>query len=302
VTAMARDTADGVYELDDLERYPRDFVIAHAHRVPYDLAVRLAGGRLVPVGDAAGATRGQVEDALTDSVAAVIHVLKGDVAAEFASLRDVTRLARERGIPVIVDAAAQLPPVENLWRFGENGADVTLFSGGKGLCGPASTGLVLGASVFVERISRNASPLHRIGRPMKVGKEDLVGILTAVEWFVGQDHVAVAARYRDAVAHIVDWGRGRADVEVMAEATGEAGQPTPRARIRVGPASPLSRDALAVSLRATPPRIDLLLDGEDLLYVAPETLVPGEERLITRKLDALLGAGSSAQPAAGAVD
>ena len=70
---------------------------------------------------------------------------------------------------------------------------------------------------------------------MKVGKEDLIGILAAVEWYLRQDHEALAARYEAMVEHLVDWGRGRPDVDVAREAHGEAGQPTPRALIRLLP-------------------------------------------------------------------
>ena len=156
----------------------------------------------------------------------------------------VVRVARQSDVPVIVDAAAQLPPVENLWAFGAAGADLVLFSGGKGLCGPASTGLVLGSRRYVERFERNAAPRQRSGRPMKVGKEDLIGILAAVEWYLRQDHEALAARYEAMVEHLVDWGRRRQDVEVAREAHGEAGQPTPRALIRLLPPIASHRDEI----------------------------------------------------------
>jgi L-seryl-tRNA(Ser) seleniumtransferase len=205
----------------------------------------------------------------------------------------VIAAAHGAGVPVIVDAAAQLPPPENLWRFSEAGADLVLFSGGKGLAGPASSGLIVGRADLVRRLGANAAPLQRLGRPMKVGKEDLIGLLAAVEWYLDQDHEALGRRYEAMVASIVAWGRGREDVTVERVGVGEAGQPTPRAWIRLANGSPEARDRLLADLRATPPRVDLLPDDEAGLFVAPETLVPGEEDTITAQLERLLdGEGS----------
>ena len=80
-------------------------------------------------------------------------------------------------MPFIVDAAAQLPPPENLWRFTQQGADLVLFSGGKGLQGPQSSGLIVGKKSLIEAIAFNGPPNPFIGRGMKVGKEELVGLL-----------------------------------------------------------------------------------------------------------------------------
>jgi L-seryl-tRNA(Ser) seleniumtransferase len=131
--------------------------------------------------------------------------------------------------------------------------------------------------------------MQRLGRPMKVGKEDLIGLLAAVEWYLGRDHAAEAERFERIVEALVAWGRGRADVTVERLAYGEAGQPTPRARIRIRDVDVAARDALLADLRSVPPRIDLLADDEDAgFYVAPETLLEGEERTIIERLDAVL--------------
>jgi L-seryl-tRNA(Ser) seleniumtransferase len=293
VVAMTRDTDDGVLRLADLPRLPRDFVIHRAHRIPYDLSIELAGGELREIGTMDGTHQAQLAAAMTDRTAAVVYVPKAHLAPAVLPLETVVRLASARGVPVIVDAAAQLPPVENLWRFTEAGADLVIFSGGKGLCGPASTGLVVGRRRWIERMARNAAPLQRLGRPMKAGKEDIVGLLAAVEWYLRQDHQAFARRYEAQVAHIVEWGSARGDVNVAHEPLGEAGQPTPRARISLIGATPADRDRFLARLRAEPPRIDLLPDDMNGVYVAPETLRPGEERVITDRLAQVLeNAGS----------
>ena len=93
----------------------------------------------------------------------------------------VIEIAHQNGVPVIVDAAAEFPPFSVLSRFSEMSADLTVFSGGKGLRGPQSSGLILGRRDLIEACAVNASPNHGVGRPMKVGKEEIVGVLTAVE-------------------------------------------------------------------------------------------------------------------------
>jgi len=301
---MARDTDDGVLRLADRQRYPRDFVIHRAHRIPYDAVVELAGGRLVEIGPVAGARAGdagdgvarsagpeteqELERAIGPGTAAILYVPKPHLAGEVLPLPTLVDAARRHDVPVVVDAAAQLPPRENLWRFTQDGADLVLFSGGKALCGPASTGLVLGRAAYVRRVAANAAPLHRPGRPMKVGKEDMIGLLAAVEWYLAQDEAAESRRFEAMVDHLVRWGHTRDDVTVTSEPYGEAGQPTPRAHIQLSRAEPSYRDALLAALRASPPRIDLLADDDVGFYVAPETLLQGEEVVIAERLAAEL--------------
>ena len=287
--AIMRDSDDGILRLDEPDGRPRDFVIHRAHRIPYDLAIGLAGGRLVEIGGPDGTDEAELAAVLRPSTAAVLYVPKSHLAGAVLPLETVVRLARPLSIPVIVDAAAQLPPPDNLWRFSEAGADVVLFSGGKALCGPAGTGLIVGRAPFIARLAANAAPLQRLGRPMKIGKEDMVGLLAAVEWYLGQDHAALARRYDAAVERIAEWGRGRTDVIVERLETGEAGQPTPRAWIRLLNGSPAARDAVLGELRANPPRVDLLADEDAGFFVAPETLVAGEEDAVTVRLDEVLG-------------
>ena len=98
---------------------------------------------------------------------------------------------------MLVDAAAQIPPISSLWHFTrELGADTAIFSGGKGLRGPQSSGLVLGRRTSWTRCYPNGSPNQSIGRPMKVGKEEMLGMLAAVEWSLAQDEAGGAGRLR----------------------------------------------------------------------------------------------------------
>jgi L-seryl-tRNA(Ser) seleniumtransferase len=293
VVCIAEDTEGGVVRPSDLDGRPNEFLIHRGHRIPYDAAIDLARGRLVEFGSPDGTKAADLEGAIGPRTAAILLVAGAHLAGGALPLETVVRVAHTHDLPIIVDAAAQLPPVENLWSFTAAGADLVLFSGGKGLCGPASTGLVLGRARYVDRFATNAAPRQRIGRPMKVGKEDLVGILAAVEWYLAQDHAAVARQYEAMVDHVVAWARGRRDVSAVREAPGQAGQPTPRTLLTLAADFAPRRDEILARLRADPPRIELLPAGQDGFYLAPETLVPGEETVVTRRLAEVLEARSA---------
>jgi uncharacterized pyridoxal phosphate-dependent enzyme len=284
VACMASDAGDGIIRPSELDGLPRDFIIQRPHRIPYDPAIELAGGRLVEVGSPDGTSEGDFEAALGPGTAGILHVAGAHVAVGALPLETVVRLARAHEVPVIVDAAAQLPPVENLWAFTAAGADIALFSGGKALRGPASTGLVLGRARYVDRFAAHAAPKQRIGRPMKVGKEDLIGILAAVEWYLAQDHRAVARQYEAIVDHVVAWSRDRPDVTAVRDTPGQAGQPTPRVLLTLIGDLSGRRDEVLARLRADPPRVELLPAGDDGLYLAPECLLPGDDAVVTQRL------------------
>src|SRR5207244_4188980 len=152
--------------------------------------------------------------------------------------------AHEHNVPVLVDAAAQIPPLGNLWHFTrELHADAAIFSGGKGLRGPQSSGLVLGQRWLVDACVPNGPPNHSLGRPMKVGKEELLGILAAVEWSLQQDEPALLARYEAMVQGWIDGLAGLPGIRVERGYPSEAGQPHSRAIIHLDATSSLSRSA-----------------------------------------------------------
>ena len=181
-----------------IERLPdltglRDEVIVHkSQRNGYDHAVRQVGVKLVEIGYPAVTEEWQLEGAINEKTAAVIWFHGALGGPGDISLEKVIDISHAHGVPVLVDAAAQLPPVENLWKFTQMGADAAIFSGGKDLRGPQSSGLVLGRQWLIDACARNGPPNHSIGRPMKVGKEEMLGLLAAVERYLALDHEAVS--------------------------------------------------------------------------------------------------------------
>jgi D-glucosaminate-6-phosphate ammonia-lyase len=206
------------FDLGKMERLPdtsgmkNEVIISKEQRTGYDHAIRLAGARLVEVGmneAAAGAGVRHTEiweydAAVTPQTVAIFYV--ADPGAR-PSLSDVVKVARKRGLPVLVDAAGELPPISNLRAFTALGADLVAFSGGKALRGPQSTGILCGrkdliASAalqhldmdehfelweppqdFIPKSKLAGLPRHGIGRGFKVAKEEIAGVLTALLLF-----------------------------------------------------------------------------------------------------------------------
>jgi uncharacterized pyridoxal phosphate-dependent enzyme len=266
-------------------------VIVHRRgRVGYDFAIRQAGGILVEIGSEEGATPTELESAINDRTAAIFVFYKNLCMVGQISLELQIEIAKKHGIPLIVDAAAQLPPVENLWNFTRMGADLALFSGGKGLCGPQSSGLILGRKDLITACAFNACPRPFIGRPMKAGKEEIVGLMAAVRSYLDLDHAALMQTYEDQVSWIVAAFSGIPHVSARRSFPSEAGQPMPRAEIILSEQSlGISRDEVLRQLYTGSPAIHLSPAGATGIYVNPQTLQDGQERIIVKRIKEITG-------------
>jgi L-seryl-tRNA(Ser) seleniumtransferase len=287
---IAGDDPAALGDFPYLDRGRRTVVVHRCQRNGYDYAIRATGARLAEIGGADGTRPEELEAALTPEVACVVYFAGAHFAAGALPLDQVIALAHARGVPVIVDAAAQIPPIANLWRFtAELGADVAIFSGGKGLRGPQSAGLVLGRPDLIAGCRRNGSPNQSLGRPMKVGKEELVGMLAAVEWSLAQDEEALLEQYEGMVHYWLDGLRGVPGLAAERGYPSEAGQPHGRAIVRVGAAAGLTRDELVAALLRGDPPVAVSPIGDDAIALNPQTLEPGEERLVLAALRQALG-------------
>lgn len=177
-------------QLPDTTGMKDEMVILRCHRIHYDQAVRLAGARFVEVGYADWSTLEDVQPFVHDRTAAILYVAKAEAVAGSVPLAEIIALGHSRNVPVIVDAADELPPMTNLRRFVAMGADLVLFSGGKDLRGPQASGLIVGKKALVEACAVHNCPNYAVGRPMKVAKETIVGLLKAIELYVNQDFEA----------------------------------------------------------------------------------------------------------------
>jgi L-seryl-tRNA(Ser) seleniumtransferase len=176
---------DRMDRLPDLTGMKNEIIIQKADRNPFDHAFRMVGVHLVDV-----ETEADVQDAVNPRTAAIAFVQSHFTSGHRIELQRMIELAHAARLPLILDAAAELPPAENLRKFTRMGADLVAFSGGKNLRGPQCSGLLLGRKDLVEAAYANSSPHTRLGRIAKVGKEEIVGLLTAVELYLRKDHDA----------------------------------------------------------------------------------------------------------------
>ncbi len=191
-------------QLPDTSGMKNEIIIQNMHRFPYEQAYRAAGGKLVQIGDSRWAHPWELEGAIGENTAAVAFLCAPLTNRRALSLPQVCEIAHSRGVPVIVDAASMLPPRENLRRYLDEGADMVSFSGGKGIRGPQGTGILCGRADLIEAAAAHANPAQFLGRPMKVAKEEVVGLVTALNLFVEEDEEAEMRAYRILVQRVVD--------------------------------------------------------------------------------------------------
>jgi L-seryl-tRNA(Ser) seleniumtransferase len=181
----AGDDPKKIDRLPDLTGMKSEIIIQKAHRNSYDHAFRMVGVKLVDV-----ETADDIRRAINPKTAALAIVLSHNSPGHKVELGEMIALAHAAGLPLILDAAAEIPPVENLSRFTRMGADLVAFSGGKNLRGPQCSGLLLGRRDLIAKAYANSAPHNRFARNAKVGKEEIVGLLAAVELYLERDHVA----------------------------------------------------------------------------------------------------------------
>ena len=176
--------------LPDLTGMKSEIIIQKAHRNSYDHAFRMVGVTLVEV-----ETADDIRRAINPKTAALAMVLSHNSLGHKVELEEMVALAHAAGLPLILDAAAETPPAENLRKFTKIGADLVAFSGGKNLRGPQCSGMLLGRKDLIQKAYANSAPHNRFARIAKVGKEEIVGLLTAVELYLKRDHAAERKEY-----------------------------------------------------------------------------------------------------------
>ncbi len=187
---LAGTDPERIRRLPDTTGMRNELVIQRCGRIHYDQALRTAGARLVEVGDAERCAAGEVEAAIGPRTAGLVFIVSPRLGEGGVPAERMAEIAHAHGLPLIVDAASTLPPVSHLSRWTKLGADLVIVSGGKGIRGPQNTGLLLGRDDLIRAAAANAAPNSAIGRPCKVSKEAIVGLVTALELFLQEDHRA----------------------------------------------------------------------------------------------------------------
>jgi uncharacterized pyridoxal phosphate-dependent enzyme len=283
----------------DMSKLKNEVIVQKGHRYGYDHAIRNCGILFVEV-----ETLEQYEQAFTERtvMAHFFNAGTGKISRE-----DWVRVAHKHGVPCFNDAAADVPPISNLWNYTQMGFDLVTFSGGKGLRGPQCTGLLLGRKDLIEAARKNNSPnSNTVGRGMKVAKEEIVGLVAAVDWFLKQDDVAIETQCRQRADRIAKQLSAIPTVQTQVFVP-EVANHVPHLlitydqnRVKITGAEVMQK------MRAGKPRIELnpstggapasagLPGGPNTIVVGVWMLQPGEEMVVAKRLlEVLQGAIAS---------
>lgn len=307
---LARLDPDRMDLLPDTGDGPSEILVQRTHRNPYDHLVRASGARLVEFGDSNGATTADMAARIGPSTAGAFY--HGQAESTGLSIETFATVAHTHGLPVLVDASMSLPPRENLRRFIAAGADLVAFSGGKTIGGPQASGFLAGrrdllVSVGLQQQDMDVQPAtwarrsllesgtlsrlpsHGIGRSMKTGKEEIVGLLVALRRYAEHDEAAERRRWEALTGRLADELGRIPGLTAVIEPAQADGRPVPMTMVRIDPVV-YGRSAVEVvkAFEARDP-IVMLADHEaedGILRLDPENL---DERSAALVIEAFRG-------------
>ena len=309
---LARLDVNRMNRLPDTTGMPDEFIVHRAHRNDYDHAVRAAGAKFVEVGFGYYTFAYEVESAINARTAGLYY--QAGVNQGVIPLDEFAAIAHRHSLPVLVDAAAEMPPGSNLKSLIAAGADLVAFSGGKHIQGPQATGILCGRrdlilsaalqhqdmDVFpetwplrslIENGTVAGPPHHGIGRGFKVGKEEIVGLVTALELYQTRDFTAERARWTADIECIAAGVRDLPGVSARLQYPQPNGREVPSAVIRIDAAvAGTNAHAVINALQSGDPPICVFekLAGSGEIVVFPEALRPGDAAIIARRLREVL--------------
>ena len=289
----------GAYDLlpNNLGDLKYEVVVQKAHRYSYDHAITNCGAKFMEV-----ETLEDYDRAFSDKTV-MAHFFNAAEGGQI-SREDWIRVAHKHGVPCFNDAAADTPPISNLWKYTQMGFDLVTFSGGKGIRGPQNAGLLLGRKDLIQAAAINNSPNDEtVGRGMKVAKEQIVGMVAAVDWYIDQSEEKMQAEFHARANRIADSLKTIPTLTTQIVVPPVANQ-VPHLLIRYDQAkvriSPL---AVADKLRRGTPSIELnpatgsksgsagLPTDENTIVVGVWMLEPGEDLVVARHLRDALSVG-----------
>jgi L-seryl-tRNA(Ser) seleniumtransferase len=271
-----------------------EVLIQKAHRYGYDHALENCGVRFIEV-----ESMQDYAKAFTDRTV-MAHFYNAAEGGQI-SREDWVRVAHEHGVPCFNDAAADVPPISNLWNYTKMGFDLVTFSGGKGIRGPQNAGLLLGRKDLITAAAQTNNPFDDgVGRGMKVAKEQIVGMVAAVDWFLGQSDEEMQTEFRRRADRIVGYVKDIPTIQ-SSIVVPEVANHVPHLLIRYDQQrvkiTPLD---VAEQLRKGNPSIELnpstgtkegssgLHSDENTIVVGVWMLQPGEDTIVAKRLREVL--------------
>ncbi|MBI1761200.1 MAG: PLP-dependent transferase [Acidobacteria bacterium] len=278
-------------QLPDLTGMKSEVLIQKTHRVGYDHAIRNCGIRLIEVETAA-----ELDSAINDKTALLFFLNDADPKGQIKAAQFV-EIAKRHNVPTLIDCAADVPPTENLWKFTKLGFDLVAFSGGKGMRGPQSSGLLLGRKDLIEAARVNAPPNgDTIGRGMKVNKEEMIGMLAALEVYLKRDADAEWKEWERRAKLIIDTA-AKANPAIKGETyVPPVANHVPTVRLKWEKAAfNLIADDVRKQMRAGTPAIEITPGSSSASATTQEfsigvwQLQPGEAEIVAKRLREVFG-------------
>jgi len=280
---LTGDNESLIRQLPDLTGMKSEVIIQKSHRNPFDHQLRNTGVKLVEI-----ETREQLQHAVNERTA-MMHFSNFANGAGQIKVDEWLKLAKEYKLPCMNDAAADTPPVSHLWDYANMGYDLITFSGGKAIRGPQCAGLLIGREDLVRYALLNNSPYEdTLGRSQKVGKEEILGMIKALELYLIEDHDALATEWQRRL-DIVSKQITNVPGVSTAFFTPEIANHVPHMQIVWDSKISLTPKQAVQMLRSSTPSI-VMSTGEDRpgLSMNSFMLQPGEEQIIAEELAKLL--------------
>jgi L-seryl-tRNA(Ser) seleniumtransferase len=253
-----------------------------SHRSGYEHQMELCGAKIVPV-----ETASELESAINQNTGMMFYLNKAEKDGRIKR-DEFLRIARKHGVPVMNDAASDATPKDNLFLYTQQGFDLVIFSGGKALRGPQASGLLLGRKDLIEASYPAMSPYGGIGRGMKVGKEELCGVLAAVERYLKVDHAAEWKALEARVATIIKALRGVKGVKAERHIP-EIANEVPHVMVSLEDTAKKSEDVVKQLQQGDPP-IHIQNRGKGTLLISVWMMRGDEHEITGRRLREVLSA------------
>ena len=268
-----------IRQIPDLTGMKSEVIIQKSHRNPFDHQLRNTGIKLVVI-----ETKDELRQAINERTA-MMHFSNFANATGQIKVDEWPKLAKQYNVPCMNDAAADTPPVSHLWDYTKMGYDLVTFSGGKAMRGPQCAGLLIGRKELVANALLNNSPHEdTIGRSQKVGKEEIIGMVKAIELYLKEDHDALTKEWQDRLALIAN-----ALTKVPGVATSfytpDIANHVPHMQITWDSKISITPIEVSKALRAAKPSI-VISGGEERpgLNMNSFMLQPGEEKIVAEQL------------------